>query len=228
MELTVLGKYGPYPAACGGTSSYLLNVGETNIALDFGSGACGRYRKFCARLDAIVLSHLHFDHVCDLLPLVYEAELDNRIVPLYMPFDGCEICELLKSRKVFDVRQIRDGTSIRLGEAELTFTRLIHPAESYGIRVNANGKSFFYSGDTSYTEKAAEAAKGCAVALLDAAQPEDIPDDFPHMSVKHAATIADKIGARVIVTHVNPLINTESQAKKLGLETAEEFKTYRI
>lgn len=228
MKLTILGKYGPYPAAGGGTSSYLLRCGKANVALDFGSGACGRYKKYCDELDAIVLSHLHFDHVCDLLPLVYEAEQKNRKLLLYMPFTDCKIRDLILAQSAFDVREITDGMSAKIGEAEFSFTKLVHPTESYGMKISCGNKSIFYSGDTSYTDKVTACAKGCSLALLDAAQPEDSPDGFPHMNVRHARKIADGTGARVIITHVNPLADIEKEADRFGLETARETETYEI
>lgn len=38
MKLTVLGKYGPYPAVGGATSGYLLETGKASFVLDMGSG----------------------------------------------------------------------------------------------------------------------------------------------------------------------------------------------
>ena len=43
MELTVLGKYGPYPKAGGGAASgYLVKNGGDSLLLDMGSGTLSR------------------------------------------------------------------------------------------------------------------------------------------------------------------------------------------
>ena len=39
MKLTVLGCNGPYPAAGGACSGYLLETGDTRVLLDCGAGA---------------------------------------------------------------------------------------------------------------------------------------------------------------------------------------------
>lgn len=47
VELTVLGNYGPYPAAQGACSGYLLNVNGFYIMLDCGNGSFSKLPKIC-------------------------------------------------------------------------------------------------------------------------------------------------------------------------------------
>ena len=72
MELTVLGKYGPYPKAGGGAASgYLVKNGGDSLLLDMGSGTLSRLLSSVdlKNLGGIFISHLHYDHTTDLLPL---------------------------------------------------------------------------------------------------------------------------------------------------------------
>ena len=82
MRLTILGNNGPYPAAGGACSSYLLesDSGSTAILVDCGAGALARLeeRLPIERLDAVVLSHLHYDHMSDMLPLHYALQFRPR------------------------------------------------------------------------------------------------------------------------------------------------------
>ena len=73
MRLTVLGKYGPFPAPGGATSGYLIEQGDTRVLFDCGSGVLTRLLAQCPleQLDAVVLSHLHEDHVADMQVLAY-------------------------------------------------------------------------------------------------------------------------------------------------------------
>ena len=57
MELTVLGMNGPFPAANGATSGYLVRGEKTRVAMDLGSGTLGRLTALMApeALDALLL-----------------------------------------------------------------------------------------------------------------------------------------------------------------------------
>ena len=49
MELTVLGMNGPFPAANGATSGYLMRGEKTRVAMDMGSGTLGRLTALMPR-----------------------------------------------------------------------------------------------------------------------------------------------------------------------------------
>ena len=75
MIFTVLGMNGPYAAAGGAGSGYLLRDDEMkeNILLDCGPGVVARLQKYTGlrSLSGVVLSHLHYDHMSDMLALQY-------------------------------------------------------------------------------------------------------------------------------------------------------------
>ena len=75
MIFTVLGMNGPYAAAGGAGSGYLLRDDEMkeNILLDCGPGVAARIQKYIGlrSLSGVVLSHLHYDHMSDMLALQY-------------------------------------------------------------------------------------------------------------------------------------------------------------
>ena len=93
MELTVLGRYGPYPRAGGACSGYLVRAEGTTLLVDCGAGVLSRLFSVCAlcQIDAILLSHLHYDHCADLSVLRYALEQQGARgsvalpVPVYAP-----------------------------------------------------------------------------------------------------------------------------------------------
>ena len=76
MKLTVLGCNGPYPEPDGACSGYLLESGETRVLIDCGTGTLARLTAIMPpeKLDAVILSHLHYDHMSDMLPLIYKLQ----------------------------------------------------------------------------------------------------------------------------------------------------------
>ncbi len=73
MKLTVLGNYAPYaPEGCA-TSGYLLESAGGKLLLDCGSGVLARLQRFTSpdEIGAVVLTHLHGDHIADMTLLRY-------------------------------------------------------------------------------------------------------------------------------------------------------------
>ncbi len=70
MRITVLGKSPAWQDAGGACSGYLIEEAGTCVLLDCGCGVFGklrRHRDYVA-VDAVVISHLHADHIFDLVP----------------------------------------------------------------------------------------------------------------------------------------------------------------
>lgn len=87
MEITVLGNQGPCMGPGGACSGYLVETKNIRILIDCGSGVLSNLQKVCdvGTLDAIILSHLHYDHMGDILVLKYLIEVSrtrNGIVPI--------------------------------------------------------------------------------------------------------------------------------------------------
>ena len=66
----MLGKSPAWQDAGGACSGYLVASGDTCLLLDCGCGVFGKLRaaRDYADVDAVVISHLHADHILDLVP----------------------------------------------------------------------------------------------------------------------------------------------------------------
>src|SRR5437764_7485128 len=84
MRLTVLGKSPSWQDADGACSGYLIEDGDTCVLIDCGSGVFAKLRRFrdYAKVDAIVISHLHADHFLDLVPWAYALTYAPRRQPV--------------------------------------------------------------------------------------------------------------------------------------------------
>ncbi|MBQ7455376.1 MAG: MBL fold metallo-hydrolase [Clostridia bacterium] len=210
MKLTVLGCNGPFPAAGGACSGYLLEEGSTRVLLDCGTGTLARLTALVPpeALDAIVLSHLHYDHMSDMLPLIYALQGKEKRLIVYAPQEPASVRALLAG--AFDLRDIAQGGQI--GPLRMTALPVRHPVPSYATRFEASGRAFCYTGDTNTCAGLAAFAAGCDLLLADACFPGALwAENKPHLSARLAAELAREAGAaRLVLTHFRPDIPTET------------------
>ena len=216
MRLTVLGRYGPYPRAGGACSGYLVEEGDTKILLDCGSGVLSRLQQFSSvqTLDAIILSHLHADHMGDVLILRYylqieqaRGRMDKRPLPVYLPDSPPDMFAMLTGVPEIARNVITDGLEARIGAVEVRFRAMMHAVPSYGVRLSAKGRSLCYTGDTGYHEGIAPFAQGASLLLPDTGfLAADRPARDPnHMTPAESAGIAASAGVeKLLLTHLWP------------------------
>lgn len=239
MELTVLGKYGPFPPAGGKTSGYMLTIGERKILLDCGEGVFSALRGVidpCA-LDCIVLSHFHYDHASDLG--VFNYYLENRAktdepkkIVLFHPEDDSPLAAAICALPWLIPVCVKDGTTERRNGVDLSFFAMKHPVPAVGVRISCGKETFAYSGDTNVTDRLIPLLTGADLAVLDGAFSEkDGSSQKPHMSIADCGEYAKKCCVKSIISHFLPTYNEEEivrEIEKQGCIPAEEGKTYRV
>src|SRR5436189_453364 len=84
MRITVLGKSPSWQDAGGACSGYLVEDVGTRLLLDCGNGVFSklRLRVDYTELDAVLISHLHADHILDLVPYAYALTYAPRQQPV--------------------------------------------------------------------------------------------------------------------------------------------------
>lgn len=142
MKLTVLGKYGPYPAVGGATSGYLLETEKASFVLDMGSGVFSRLEGKIApeKVDCIIISHFHADHCSDLPIFGYylqkldkAGKIDGKI-KVFCPKSDREICSEISRSKYFDVTFVEEKEYDFRG-LKLRFFKTNHPETCYGVNI---------------------------------------------------------------------------------------------
>jgi ribonuclease BN (tRNA processing enzyme) len=68
VKLTVVGCSGSFPGPDSAASCYLVEHAGSTIVVDLGNGALGALQQYISLddVDAVLISHLHVDHVIDL------------------------------------------------------------------------------------------------------------------------------------------------------------------
>ncbi len=215
MKLTILGNNGPFPGAGEACSGYLLQEGETRILIDCGSGVLSNLQKITGfdKLTAVILSHLHFDHMADMLVLRYAVELaqknavEKKPLKVYAPAKPDNIYGMLDLPGVFDIAPINDNLVLDFENIRISFGEMRHPVQSFAVKASCSGKNFVYSGDTSWHEGLIDFAKGCDVLLIDAGlrAADKTGENVPHLTAEECGVVA--AGAQVgklLLTHFRP------------------------
>jgi ribonuclease BN (tRNA processing enzyme) len=248
MELTVLGRYSPFPAPGGAMNGYLVQHGNTRLLLDAGNGVASRLmeRLPIEHLTAVVCSHLHEDHIADVHCLRFaqmgaqQAGRTEAKLQIYAPAEPAQKHQWIEGGEQWqDLHTYDPEQPLVLGDLEIRFTRTNHPIPCYAMRikpVGADGPVLFYTADTGYCPPLVEAARGANLLLIEASLTEEFESkkQFGHLSAAEAAAFARDAGVkRALFTHLYPglapqALLDEARPVHAAVEVAEEGRTYRI
>lgn len=244
MKLTVLGCYGPYPPAGGCCSGYLIREEGFNLLIDCGNGILSRLQEQLnyQYLNAIILSHLHADHISDImimrygLEMAYNRGLRREPLPLYAPAEPVSEFDRLTYKNAYSVIPISGDQELQIGPLTIQTKQGVHAVPSLALRVQSLLESLVYSSDTEYYSGLEEFASGSNLFLCEANfQEPDIQNNLPnHLSAAQAAKIAAAAKVdRLVLTHHHPERDQEvslAEAKKYfpTTELAREGETYSI
>lgn len=244
MRLTILGNNGPFPGAGGACSGYLIEEGPTKVLIDCGNGVLGNLQKFTGfeALDAIILTHLHSDHISDMMVLRYAVQIKgkrgqmNRILPVFAPAEPTAEYERLDVKDAFDLKPITGDTVLQFGNMRFTFRPMKHPVVDFAVSVESGGKRFVFSGDTAWTENIIAFGRGVDLLMLDAGllSRDKTNPDVPHLTAEECGIVAREAGARrLLLTHFWPEYDvaellSEARGNFEQVEAAELLKAYEI
>lgn len=238
MKLTVLGKHGPWPKAGCACSGYLLEAGGRHILLDCGCGVLGRLQCHCPieRLDGIVLSHLHSDHMGDMLVLRYALPIIKKDkLPVFLPAEPSDIAGVILSDKSFDCRTVAAGDFVSFIGLKIAFFPVRHPVPCNAVKIEHEGKTLVFSGDMNTTPGFEEFAKGADLLLIDGCfLKKDWNEGLPHLSAALAADIGLRAGAgKLLLTHMRPVddeaaLLQEARRVNPAAEAAQMDASYEV
>lgn len=233
MKLKILGNCGPFEGPGGACSSYLVSEGGANLVLDMGNGSLANLIGTIGLCDvnAIVLSHLHFDHVSDIFVFKYAlGSLKGRKkIPLFMPKTPERMFDIISEGDMFDVMPMEDGMCAEAAGFKLRFSKMTHPVESYATEVmGKDGKKIVYSGDTNMNPKLKSLFTGADICLVDAGLINGSVK-APHLTIREACEVA-KGAKRVILTHFSPNNAKEDMFKEVhsGAEMCSIGEVYTV
>jgi ribonuclease BN (tRNA processing enzyme) len=223
MRLTVLGCAGSFPGPESACSAYLVEAQGFRLLIDFGSGSLSALQRYADMdsIDAIILTHLHCDHMLDACTYVvvrrYNPAGPRPPLPVYAPTGAAErIASAYSSENesiddVYSFYGLQPGT-FPIGPFTITVDRVNHPIETYGVRVEQGGRVLAYSSDTAPCEALLRIAAGADLFLCEASYLDGRPNPPDlHLTGGEAGEAATKADVgRLLLTHLVPAWGSEA------------------
>lgn len=222
--LTVIGGSAASVGTGQGCACYLVETDTTKIVLDAGPGTLQELRKHTdfREIDAVVISHLHVDHMLDVIAmrfsLSYNPVKPSRKIALWLPPGGRDVFNKLAAifdfegnvesffGKVFDLAEYDPTGSVEIGDTVLTFAPTVHWVPCWSIRVHPTDDSgdLLYTADTGPSSDLEAHMAGATVVISEATTPESQAGDSPfeargHLTPSEAASWAKRAGAATLV-----------------------------
>jgi ribonuclease BN (tRNA processing enzyme) len=222
MRVTVLGGAAAGGNTGQGCSGYLVETGRTKLVLDLGPGTLPELRKHVdyRTLKGIVISHLHLDHVLDLLALryllAYNPVSPPAPIPLWLPPGGRDFLRRAAAAfsqpgkedeffpSVYDIGEFDPVARLEIGEALLRFAPTVHYVPCWAIRLDSKAEiaSLFYTADTGPAADLTDLGAGAEVVVAEATllDPGDEPfAERGHLTAAEAGDLAQAVGAATLV-----------------------------
>lgn len=243
MQLTIVGNRAGMPADGAASSGYLVETGQSKILLDCGPGIAAALGNYLhpSFLEAVVISHLHLDHVYDVLPVGKQAMrkaagAPDRRIKLFVPAGARERLDRLAA--LFPVRSTPDldrafdlayevveyeaGSRYTLTDCTLEFVPMAHSEPCCGVRIESPTGSLAFTGDTGWTDNLVTLAAGVDIFLSESTLPEPDTTGHGHLCATEVGRAAAAAGARsVVLTHFGSPLEEWQQARRD--EAAAEF-----
>ncbi len=172
-------------------------------------------------MDAVYVSHLHADHCIDLVAYSYARRYHPAGLPKRLPVYGpkgtaeriCQSFEVPPADGLLDVYDFREQAAgrLQLGPFAITTAVVNHPVECHGMRIEADGRTLAYSGDTAECDQLVEHRLDADLFLCEASWLSD-PEPAPniHLTGRGAGEHAARAGAkRLLLTHVMPFTDAD-------------------
>ena len=222
MRLTILGKSPSWQDRDGACSGYHVEVDGGRFLIDCGNGVFGKLRRHgdYERIDAVLLSHLHADHMLDLVPfayaLTYGPQLRDQRPRLHAP-PGAQaalrrLCGAWGSETLienaFELIEYDPAAELELCGLRTRFALVPHYVPSYAASFDGGGGRLVFSADCGPNDALVELARGAELLLNEATLASPDLEDRAHMTAAEAGEMGSRAGvARLLLTHFSDLLD---------------------
>lgn len=206
-----------------GQSGYIVKTVHAEIVIDpylsdIVNEVAGRPRLLSVpikpqdiRADAVICTHNHLDHLdAASIPLMRKEQL------FLTTYEGKEQLEHLEH---INVQPLKIGDCVMIGDVNIHAVYANHTVEAFGVLLEAEGLTLYFSGDTLYDERLFEIAEYKPDVTFIC-----INGKLGNMSVEEALITAEKIGAKVNVPNHYDMFASNAENPALFAEHIEGGK----
>lgn len=250
MRLVVLGCSGSFPRPGGACSGYLVEASGRTVLVDCGHGVVSRLLRHLDvyRLDGLILTHMHPDHVADVPALrlalewsCFPPEPWSGRLPALGPADAPDyLAHAMRGAeglRLFDLRPIVPGVVQEFCGFRVHFAPARHPVETYAVRIENGGRALAYTADTAYDEEVVALCREADLLLAECTFPDGLEErarEVGHLTPAGAGRLAQEAGVRrLLLTHLFPRLPPEvavrgARAHFPHVACAEEEHVYEV
>lgn len=251
MRLRVLGPHGGELPGCRSTC-FLI---DETFALDAGALTQTLELDELKRVDHVLLTHSHFDHVKD-LPMLSDVLVGQRTRSV-MIHSNTQCIETLRKnlfndrlwpdftsipnrrQPIFKLKSFRPGATVTIGGYKVKSVLVSHPVESCGYVVSAGGVSLGVSGDTGPTDrlwKVLHATENLKAVLVECSLPNELQrlaSLSGHLTPRTLAIEIEKLDrpdVEVFLYHLKPAYvdRLKREVKDLPVHVLELDEQYEL
>ena len=221
IEVTLLGTGAGIPHS-GRAQAGLLVGGGKSLLFDCGAGVLLRLAEAGVsplEVDAVLLTHLHLDHVSDLLPLAKARWLlGEEEMEVYGPegteawFDWVRSLYPYLEELDVSVTTVRPGDEFALSGFKIRAGEAVHSIPALGYRIESGGGAIVYSGDTEPAPSIRDLAEGSDLLVQECSFPEPFVVTNHSTPRRVGETLRGAGIKRIVLTHLYPqTIGREAQ-----------------
>jgi ribonuclease BN (tRNA processing enzyme) len=224
FRIIVLGSGTIIPSIERRATSLLVEAGGEHVLFDCGPGTLEALEEhgFSFRsLRIIFLTHYHPDHSLGLAHLLAALNADpaasiEHVITVYGPVGLRELVvrlqacyrSIIPKRHVLELIEIGEGVVPRGAAASISAAAASHgDAAALAYRVDFEGMSVVFTGDTSFSESLVQFSKGADFLFAECSFPDSRPIEG-HLTPAVVGRLAAAAGVgRVILVHMYPLFD---------------------